>query len=1128
MPPLRLPLPKAGPDGAGVAGVAAIVRALCLLSMLAGAPAADELLPDDGVPVVVPVGAGSYASRPPRDQNKRPYLKDKAGWGDDSQIYSHMRLYVTPGRKGPVPSTKWWTSLVSQRWSGDLWSYPAKIRAVPSGVEITFPHTWQVAGDGKTAKMVSTTSLLVGGSAFAPLDAEADAWSDWMVRFRMPDAAGHGLNVTTAHGMPFTWIECDGVDPWVAVGQATLFGPGASAAADRLGVEIAGDCYGIYGPSGTTFTRASGRIVPTFPGKARFLAIAPLMDKADLDRFAAQAAVVPRTTRITWAYDPAKASVATTWTIEAVDLDGKGRSDVLQGWIPHHYQPPAKAGFTPDGARYPTPRGELRLAVGKRFEIAFPFVGLLPEYPAPAPSTGPDAFRPEVMQGLIRDHLGRPGYGSETYWGGKMVLLLARYMELARQMGMKEETAVLRDRAAEAVRNWLTFTPGEGEHFFAWYPNWGSLVGCRSRDNANPGVDILQDHHMCYGYHVYAAALIMFQDAQFAKDWGPMARLVARDYAEWDENSTLFCRFRNLDAWCGHSWSGGMGSDDGNGQESSSEAMQGYGAMFLLGEAMGDKAMRDAAAFCWATEARGIAEYYFDRSHRNFPKDWPHAMISNIGTEGIGYWTWFSGDQFWMHAIQWLPMSPLLCYLSEDAAYAKSDFDDMVAHHEGGTGWNGYLGNDTGPSNIALNYLSGYDAPQAATVYDQLLARNAGGVKGAEPGPTYWRIQALASLGPQRFDAWTDVATSQVFASAGGPTSWVVFNASDKPREVRCFDKGTQVATFTAPPRRLSVMKGGTVAPGAEPMAPVPPPPTPTGLVIEPAAIQVAEHGTVRFAAFSLGQNGKRTPVQATWTVDGPGSISPDGTFTPAAPGNFDRPKVVIIAEANGQQARAQAAVEEARRVARIEMRPAAQSAAITLGVGMRLPVSETALDQFNAYIDLPAKITVSGPLKLEGAVVVTTGLGKGTVTTSLGGVSAQLAIAVVPAEQVDLAAGCPATASSNENGNPAEAAFDRDPKTRWASEHSDPQWLAVDLGSPQRVGRIVLSWENAHAKSYRIEASDDGAVWRTVHEQPDCRGNVETIVLPAAVRCRYLRLLGLTRSGSYGYSLWSFEAYLR
>lgn len=794
--------------------------------------AGEGLLPSDGHPEVVRVGAGSYASRPPRDQNKRPWLEGTAGWGDDSQVFSRMKLYVTPGRKGPIPSTDWWTGLVSQRWSTELWAYPAMLKAGPSGMELSHPKTWQLEPGARAAVMVPHRRLRISAHDFQPLHAEAEDWSDWLVKVRMPDEQGRSLRFTLVHGAPLTYIETENVVPFIELpDKPGLFGPGERGAADRVGIRYTGEkaeLFGVYATPGTEFVLKDGRLNFVFPaGKTGYISVAPLEKEADLEFLAPFASVVPRKTSITWTYEPENGRVDTVWTVDAEDLSGRGEQRIVQGWHPHHYEKPSLAGFETADLNYRTPRGQLRCAVGNRFEIAFPFTGLVPEYPSPELLGPCEGYDPGQMRRLVRNHLKRTGYGSETYWGGKSIRLFARHMEHARQLGLAEETEVFRDRAAEAVRDWLRFDPGEAEHFFAWYPTWGSFVGCRSRDNQNPGVDILQDHHMCYGYHLYAAAMLMFQDPKFAEDWGPMATLVARDYASWLEDDELFCRFRNLDPWCGHSWSGGMGNTEGNGQESSSEAMQGYGAMFLLGEATGNREMRDAAAFCWAMESRGIAEYYFDRDKRNFPAEWPHTAVANLHTNGIGFWTWFSGDPFWMHAIQWLPMSPLISHLAHDRRYAASDFARVMKIHEGGKGWNGYLGDGT-VACMMLNYLACSDPDEAARVLDRLMSEKRGGTDDPEATGAYWHIHSLRNYGPMRFDAWTDVATSQAFghsdkAAGGKEISWAVFNAQNTPKEVRCFVQGREVARFTAPPRRMSVMRNGKIYTDPLRMEAVPP-----------------------------------------------------------------------------------------------------------------------------------------------------------------------------------------------------------------------------------------------------------------------------------------------------------------
>jgi endoglucanase Acf2 len=318
------------------------------------------------------------------------------------------------------------------------------------------------------------------------------------------------------------------------------------------------------------------------------------------------------------------------------------------------------------------------------------------------------------------------GYGSETYWGGKKILLFAKYMEMAHQLGMEPEYQIFKAKLTEALTDWYTYEPGEPEHFFSLYPQWGSFMGFKTRDNGNPGIDFMQDHAFCYGYHVYAAAMLMNNDPEFAANYGEIAKLLVKDYANWDRKDTRFCTFRSLDPWCGHSWSGGKGDDRGNGMESSSESMQGWGAMMMLGEVLGDTQMRDAAIFGYSLESRAIMEYWFDRDKTNIPHDiWPYPYNSNCTTDGIGWWTWFSGDPFWMHSIQWLPMSPLLKYLYEDPAFAKWDYETMWASKTV-SGWDDKLGNEAGIGNVTLSYLQIFDPDQAAALFDQLWDSNRG------------------------------------------------------------------------------------------------------------------------------------------------------------------------------------------------------------------------------------------------------------------------------------------------------------------------------------------------------------------------------------------------------------------
>ncbi|MGA5097167.1 discoidin domain-containing protein [Streptomyces lavendulocolor] len=149
-----------------------------------------------------------------------------------------------------------------------------------------------------------------------------------------------------------------------------------------------------------------------------------------------------------------------------------------------------------------------------------------------------------------------------------------------------------------------------------------------------------------------------------------------------------------------------------------------------------------------------------------------------------------------------------------------------------------------------------------------------------------------------------------------------------------------------------------------------------------------------------------------------------------------------------------------------------------------------------------------------------------GALVTAL--VAALLALVPAPAAEaapVLLSQGRPATASSQENGGtPAAAAVDGNAGTRWSSGFSDPQWLQVDLGGPASVSQVVLRWEAAYAKAYRIEFSTDGTNWSTAHSTTTGAGGTETV--PVTGTARYVRMHGVTRATGYGYSLWEFQVY--
>ncbi|GGS78798.1 hypothetical protein GCM10010270_58460 [Streptomyces violaceus] len=147
-------------------------------------------------------------------------------------------------------------------------------------------------------------------------------------------------------------------------------------------------------------------------------------------------------------------------------------------------------------------------------------------------------------------------------------------------------------------------------------------------------------------------------------------------------------------------------------------------------------------------------------------------------------------------------------------------------------------------------------------------------------------------------------------------------------------------------------------------------------------------------------------------------------------------------------------------------------------------------------------------------------------LATTIGLALTLLTATAAPAAAADLLSqGKPVTSSSTENtATPASAAVDGNTGTRWSSTFSDPQWLTVDLGATATLSQVVLRWEAAYARSFRIQTSDNGTAWTTIHSTTTSTGGAQTLDVSGSGR--YVRLYGTQRGTAYGYSLWEFQVY--
>ena len=1072
-----------------------------------------------GIPALaqqpVTVGRASYAAYPP------PYKASTAQHpGFNASKMLTRRIYADEtdraGNPRPIPTNDWWTDIINNQFSGALWSYPAMLSTSPDGVTVAYPSHWNENG----TEVKPDSWLRVQGVRFTAAEARAVDWHDWDVVIELPSVDGDAkMTATLVHGMPFSWFEFDGVSPEL-VFSAT------PEVVDRDGcgamVRVGTDLYGLYYPEAASVVLADGKLRLDGAG---WLSVALLSSNEDYEGFKEYAPSIVRSTRVDWAYDERTSLLSTVWTVEAENLRSSGgEAPVMQGFLPHAYKHAAVSKVDYGSISYLTPRGTLKMATATdgRFEYAYRFAGMLPYYAAPRGNDcDANPYDPAVMRSLIESYADGGSFGSDTYWGGKGLTQMALNMTFAKQTGHDDLYERSRAKLRNVLVDWLTYTPGEDNKFFSYYPRWGGMLGF----DVSYDSDAFNDHHFHYGYFIYAAALLCMEDAGFAANYGEILRMIAKDYANWDRDDSRFPFLRTLDPWAGHSYAGGLGdhgNDNGNGQESSSEAMQGWGAVYMLGVALGDREMRDAGIFGWLTESRATAEYWFDRDHihpgRQHNYDYTlyqSPYNTNLTSKGIGWWTWFSGDPLWMHSIQWMPVSPCLNYLSEDLDFVKWDYETMVA----GTAYSWFepSGNeaplaDQSVGNVVLCYMERYDPEGAAAVFDEAWRRGMGIARGIDTGHiSYFVIHSHLTYGDMDFEVTADCPTANAYRLPGGQISYMVYNPDAVERKVTFFRNGVMERTVTAPGGVLTVFDVPAV---------------PTSLSITSEAGTIVPPGSrTALSAVCLDQYGATvdagTPV---WSVTGEAIVSEDGVLE--IPASAAKGTKLTVGVALGAMS-----VET---VLEINDVPRPIKAEITgipdfVEAGSSCAFKMMTTDQYGTVACPEAEWTIIGTdgVKVEADCGEATfdRAGIYTIVAECEGARASGELVVLP-ELPNVAIGAKAISSSEENaGTVTSNATDGDHSTRWGSRHTDNEWLVVDLGADCRISSVSIDWEAAYAADYDVEVAADGTPdnWTLVHEE---RGLSHAGVVrhAAAVTGRYVRIKCLRRATSYGYSILEVE----
>ncbi len=711
------------------------------------------------------------------------------------------QVWKTDAVKGPLPTNRWWSSLLWTKHSLPQFAHPLAVCAQPNGLRVCYPAV-TVAPIGLMGGMPGGgEDLVLGHGEVAEFpDARLAGASDWFVTASFA-ADGKEMLVSYGHGSPFVYATFRGGNPKITLSAEPKVW-GGDAASATLALSVRGKHYGLFAPRGSAWTGLGTKTLACDVKGRNYFSLALLPDdKPETLRLFERVAHNHVTdTRVAWTYDPAKSEVTTTFAFTTVAREGKGEG-TLFALYPHQWMRTTTKLL---GGTYRSVRGEMELASGTSFATSSTFHGVLPVLPVVG---GADKAR---LRSCLEEELrGKPPGTGDTYWEGKRLGKLATLAAIAEQVDPKLEAAFLGELKPR-LEGWLNAADAEGKPktkgFFAYNRTWGTLIGYPP----SYGSDVeLNDHHFHYGYFLRAAAELARRDPKWAAGleehrlearatpspasdggtgilpvaWGGMLKLIVRDIASPLRDDAMFPHLRSFDCYAGHSWASGHARfADGNNQESSSEAMNAWAALILLGEAIGDGKLRDLGVWLYTTEMEAINAYWFDVTGALRPPAYPSPVLTMIwGGKGTRE-TWFSNKPEIVYGINWLPFHGGSLYLGLYPEYVKRCYDGLAAA-KGGKPWEDW-------ADLVLMYRALDDAPDAIR---QLEAR--GDKLPIEAGSSranlvHW-LHALAALGRVDRTVTADYPLYAVFHGSRGKR-YVAYNMAGKPLTVR-FSDGTQL-----------------------------------------------------------------------------------------------------------------------------------------------------------------------------------------------------------------------------------------------------------------------------------------------------------------------------------------------
>ena len=282
----------------------------------------------------------------------------------------------------------------------------------------------------------------------------------------------------------------------------------------------------------------------------------------------------------------------------------------------------------------------------------------------------------------------------DSYGFGKQAARMGNLALIAHEIGEDD----LQSKAITILKDhMLQWLKQENKDALIYDEDFGGIITSEGLNNvmADFGNGRYDDHHFHYGYIIYACAVLGKFDPTFIADFGSYVDAIVADIANPDSKNHYFPVTRHKSWFDGHSWASGLFSQgNGKNQESSSEAVNCYYAVYLWSIVRKNSKLNYFSRLLLASEIRSARTYWHMGKNstiynEKFSKNY---MVGNLGGLDVNSRTWFGNEQYYVHGIQLIPITSITeeLFLEE---FVEDDFPTIIepAYNNMEMSWKGFF-----------------------------------------------------------------------------------------------------------------------------------------------------------------------------------------------------------------------------------------------------------------------------------------------------------------------------------------------------------------------------------------------------------------------------------------------------